>query len=134
MPPPNNSSRHRLYFAAGATGLAIVSIVWFTWWNRPPQMGADEGVFATVDALFTAVTGRDEKLLVDCERRLHTLKDVDKLPSDASAHLDNIIGKARAGRWESAAQALYDFMRAQRRDGTHEHAKSTKRRSNSSQR
>ena len=73
MPPPNNSSRHRLYFAAGATGLAIVSIVWFTWWNRPPQMGADEGVFATVDALFTAVRARDERLIGQCEQRLDGL-------------------------------------------------------------
>ena len=29
--------------------------------GRPPQMGADEQVFRTVDALFTAVTARDEK-------------------------------------------------------------------------
>jgi hypothetical protein len=102
--------------AAGVAGLAL--LVWlFLWWSKPPQMGADEEVGKNVDALFTAVTARDEKLLADCERRLLTLKDAGKLPLEASAYLDNIISKARAGRWESAAQLLYDFMRAQRREG-----------------
>jgi hypothetical protein len=96
--------------------------VWLVlWWNRPPQMGADEQVFRAVDALFTAATARDERLLADCERRLLALKGAGKLPPDACAYLDNIISKARAGRWEPAAQSLYDFMRVQRREGVHEH-------------
>jgi hypothetical protein len=84
-------------------------------------MGADEEVSKTVDALFTAVTARDEKLLADCERRLLAFKGAGKLPLEASGYLDNIISKARAGRWEPAAQSLYDFMRAQRREGTQNH-------------
>ena len=51
-------------------------------------MGADEEVFTTVDALFTAVTAHDEKLLGDCEQRLHAYRDAGKLPGDAADYLD----------------------------------------------
>jgi hypothetical protein len=116
-----------------SAGVAVAALVWLFlwWWSRPPQMGADEEVCKTVDALFTAVTARDEKRLADCERRLLTLKDTGKLPLETSAYLDNIISKARAGRWEPAAHTLYDFVRAQQREVPHEHAKKEKIRSNS---
>lgn len=109
-----SSTRRAPIVAAGVAALAIFVGLFIWWWSRPPQMGTDAEVFRTVDALFTAVTSRDEKRLADCERRLLTLRDAGKLPPGASTYLDNIIHKARAGRWESAAQSLYDFMRAQR--------------------
>ena len=74
--------------AAGIAGLAVLAGLFIWWWSRPPQMGADEEVSRTVDALFTAVTARDEKLLADCERRLLSLKNAEKLPPEASAYLD----------------------------------------------
>jgi hypothetical protein len=85
--------------------------------GKPPQMGSDEETFATVDALFTAVTARDVQKLAECERRLHELRDAGKLPKDAAEHLDGIMRKARGGGWESAAERLYAFMREQRREG-----------------
>jgi hypothetical protein len=85
--------------------------------GKPPQMGGDEEAFATVDALFTAVTARDVQKLAECERRLHELRDAGKLPKDAAEHLDGIVRKARGGGWESAAERLYAFMREQRREG-----------------
>jgi hypothetical protein len=106
--------------AVGVVTLAVLLVGWFVWWTKPPQMGADAGVFASVDALFTAVTARDEKLLAQCEQRLHSLKAAGKCPIEASDYLDDIIHKSRAGRWESAAERLYEFMRAQRRDGSRE--------------
>ncbi|HEY7424618.1 MAG TPA: hypothetical protein VH682_10350 [Gemmataceae bacterium] len=111
-----------------ATVVLVGLFIW--WWSRPPQMGNDEEVAKAVDALFTAVTARDEKLLGNCERRLLALKDAGKLPPEASTFLDNIISKARAGRWESAAQSLYDFVRAQRREGPHEPRRKEKSLSN----
>jgi hypothetical protein len=86
-------------------------------WGRPPQMGADEETFAAVDALYTAVTARDERLLAQCETRLHAARAEGNLPPAAAVHLDGVIARARAGRWESAAQRLYDFMKAQKREG-----------------
>jgi hypothetical protein len=96
---------------AAAVVLLLVSL------RRPPQMGADEEVFRGVDALFTAVTARDEQLLARCEQRLHAFRDAGKIPPEASAYLDDVIARARRGRWQSAAERLYDFMKAQRREG-----------------
>jgi hypothetical protein len=89
-------------------------------------MGADPEVFKTVDALFTAVTSRDEKRLAECEQRLFALIDAGKVPPAASAYLGQVIGTARAGRWESATQTLYDFMRAQRREGREDNPSTNK--------
>jgi hypothetical protein len=80
-------------------------------------MGTDEEAFKTVDALFTAITARDRDLLARCESRLDAARNAGRLPPEAADHLAGIIKEARAGRWESAAQRLYDFMKAQRRDG-----------------
>jgi hypothetical protein len=112
-----SSSTRRAVVAAALVGLAALLVCWLVWRTRPPQMGADEEAFATVDALFTAVTARDEKRLGHCERRLGALKEAGKLPGDASDFLDDIIKTARDGRWEAAAGRLYSFMRAQRREG-----------------
>jgi hypothetical protein len=95
--------------------LALALGAGFLGCRRTPQLGADEEVFRTVDALFTAVTARDEKLLEECERRLHGYRDAGRLPRGAARELDRVIARARAGRWQSAAERLYDFMRAQRR-------------------
>jgi hypothetical protein len=80
-------------------------------------MGADADVFATVDALFTALTAQDEKLLSQSEQRLRILSEAGKLPPQAASYLDGVIEKARGGSWQSAAETLYAFMKAQRREG-----------------
>src|SRR4051794_9010589 len=97
-----SSTTRRAALAAGVLGLAFLLACWLVWRGRPPQMGADEDVFKTADALFTAVTARDGKLLGDCEQRLQALKSAGKLPGDAADYLDGVIKKARDGRWESA--------------------------------
>ena len=85
--------------------------------RTPPQMGPDDEVFNTVDALFTAVTARDEKHLAACKARLVTYREAGKLPKPSAEYLDDVIAKAHNGGWETAAKWLYDFMLAQRRDG-----------------
>ena len=110
-------SRQRvaLFALGGLAALAAVALIIFL--RRPPQMGPDEEVFKTVDALFTAVSSQDEKRLADCEQRLAAHKAAGKLPKGAADYLDGVVATARRGRWESAAQSLYDFMLAQRREG-----------------
>lgn len=95
--------------------IAVAAIVYFAW-RRPPQMGADAEVFRAVDALYTAVTARDERLLGQCEKRLNGLRHAGKLPSAAGDHLAGIIAMARQGSWQPAAEQLYRFMSAQRRE------------------
>ena len=107
--------------ASGAFRVGVAVILGLTAMGcGKPQLGADDEVFKTVDALFTAVSARDEKLLGQCEERLNAGRAAGTLPADAADYLDGIVAKARAGRWESAAQKLYDFMKAQQRVRTHD--------------
>jgi len=112
------TSPGRSWSIRAALALSIVGGVGLIIWalRSPPQMGADEEVFSNVDALFTAVTARNEALLDACERRLRDLSEAAKLPADANEYLTGIIQTARAGKWQPAAEKLYRFMSVQRRD------------------
>src|SRR5207248_7691198 len=109
--------RRRLVLGAVAVLVAVGVGIVLIGQRRPPQMGADEHVFHTVDALYTAVKSQDLARLADCERRLHGYREAGALPSAAAARLDGVIGTAKSGSWQSAAESLYDFMLGQRRDG-----------------
>ena len=121
-PPPPSLTPRQLSIGIGMISLLLIGVA--IYWLRPtPQLGADEEVFRTVDALFTAVTGRNDKALFQCEKRLRVYREAGKLPTPAADTLDAVITQARSGRWEPAAARLYDFMRAQRGDGPREPAK-----------
>ena len=107
-----------LVFGLIGTAVAVIAVGLYFAFSRPPQMGTSEEVFDTVDALYTAVRGRDEKRLTECAKRLTGYREAGKLPAAAADALDAIIRRARGGSWESAAERLYEFMLAQRRDGT----------------
>jgi hypothetical protein len=81
--------------------------------GKPPQIGSDEEAHKSIDALFTAVTARDATQLDRCEARLNDLHAQGKLPTAAHEALTGIIGKARGGKWESAAERLYEFIKGQ---------------------
>ena len=118
---PTEPRRRRAVFLLAALVLLAGGSVLYAYLSRPPQMGASEEVFHTVDALYTAVRGRDEKQLGDCERRLARYRESGALPAAAAESLAGIIGTARGGDWQPAAEKLYDFMLAQRRDGVVAH-------------
>jgi hypothetical protein len=99
---------------AGGGLLVIAALLIFWSFRAPPQMGRDEEVIRTMDALFTAVTGRNETELAQCEARLHASRDAGQLPPAAAQRVDGLIAQARAGGWEEAARGLYAFIRAQR--------------------
>jgi hypothetical protein len=90
-------------------------VVW--WFRAPPQIGGDDDVFLTVDALFTAITARDEKLLGASQARLATYQAAGKLPDAAARELDRLAVQAKSGDWRGAAERLYAFMQGQRREG-----------------
>jgi hypothetical protein len=115
-------SRERVagYVLVGLVAVAALGVL-IAYLGRPPQMGADEEVFRTVDALYTAVRAKDTQRLAECEARLHGHRDAGKLPASSAEFLDAVIAKARAGKWESATESLYEFMLAQRRDGADGH-------------
>jgi hypothetical protein len=110
----NDDNRRPLTIAAGIAALAVAG--WMIWNNLPPaqlDLG-DEQVFNTVDALFTALTSRDEKRLSDCERRIRAFNDDGKISESVDASLTAIIQQAEDGQWEPASKKLYDFMLGQR--------------------
>lgn len=112
----SNAARYAVFGLIGVAVL-VVGVGLFFYFSRPPQMGTSEEVFHAVDALYTAVRSQDEKRLAACERQLAGYRAAGKLPADAADALDRIIRRARGGAWESAAERLYEFMLAQRRDG-----------------
>ncbi len=107
------TTRNRMAPRAAVAVLAVLGAIWFFGRWDPPQIGSDQEAVRSVNALFTAVTARDDKLLGECEHRLHALKDAGKLPDKSSAFLNGVIIEARDHGWESAAQALYDFIKGQ---------------------
>ena len=82
--------------------------------GSPPQIGADKETFRAVDALYTAVSLREQALVARCESRLAQLRDAGKLPVAASDALTSIINEARNGQWEPAQARLARFMEGQR--------------------
>ena len=109
-------SRRLVLILCGLTAIVAV-VVLLQSLRSPPQIGTDEEVFATVDALFTALTSRDDSRLDDCEERLLAFREAEQMPEKAADHLDSVIQQARSGDWEPAAKRLYDFMYRQRREG-----------------
>lgn len=103
----------RRTITAAALFLLIMAIFWGC--GRPPQIGADKDAFKAVDALYTAVSLRDSKLLDRCEQSLRDLKSQGKLPETAARSLDAIVAEARGGKWEDAQTRLGHFMRGQTR-------------------
>jgi len=119
----NNVTAQRVAAAVlgGLVLLAVIAVLLSL--RTPPQMGPDAEVFETVDALYTAVRNRDEPRLTQCEAKLAGHRAAGKLPRPAADRLAAIVAEARAGDWRPAAERLYDFMLAQRRDGAEAPAK-----------
>lgn len=117
----------RNIWIGSAGGLAVAAVVLVWWWSRPPQMGNDSELMETVDALFTAVSSRDQKRLAQCEKRLAMHKNEGNVTPEAARWLETEISRARSGEWKAASERLYAFMLAQRRDGAHEHKKIAKK-------
>lgn len=105
----------RVWLLAGAMVLFGGYYAWSKW-DRTPQIGTDEAVFNTVDALFTAVTTKDTKRLEQCASRLAEYRRAGRLPEASAELLDSIIAEARKGGWKPAAERLYDVMLSQRRE------------------
>ena len=109
------SGRRLVQILCGLVAVAVI-VFFVQKFRAPPQIGTDEEAFATVDALFTALTSRDRVRLDTCDARLRVLRDENQLPPKAADHLDAVIQQARSGQWEPSAKRLYDFMYQQRRD------------------
>src|SRR5436190_16261658 len=100
------TNRNKIALTVLGILIVVVSVrVWFGLRSQP-QLPASDEVFKTVDALFTAVTARDEQRLAACEERLNRFLSGGDLPASAAKRLNSVIATARAGQWEPAAHKL----------------------------
>ena len=83
--------------------------------RRVPQVLGDEAVFNEVDALYTAVTSKRRDLLSNCRERLSKLHQEQRLSQPGFNELCAVIKLAESDKWSDAAERLYAFMRAQRK-------------------
>jgi hypothetical protein len=109
--------RNRLSALVLAITIFAAGILLVRYLKSPAQLGEDERVMKTVDALFTAITSKDSQQLSNCEDRLEQFVDEGDLAPNAGNALAVLIDQARDGQWESSARKLYDFILAQRRGG-----------------
>jgi hypothetical protein len=102
---------------AAAGGGLLLFVLWYIGWSRPPQVGGNKESLKVVEALYTAVSSHNLERLAQCEEQLRTLRDDGKLPRPPADYLDGLIRTARGGNWRGATRKIFDFMRAQRREG-----------------
>jgi hypothetical protein len=100
--------------AAAAVASLIVALSLSGCW-APPQIGPDRDTFKAVDALYTAISLRDPKLVENCASRLKELRAAGKVPEAAFLTLDSIILEASEGHWEPSQERLAVFMEGQER-------------------
>jgi hypothetical protein len=81
----------------------------------PAQIGGDDASFKAVDALYTAVSLREVKLVDQCQATLKKLREAGSLGESPSEALEAIIVEAKGGAWEDAQTRLARFMEGQRR-------------------
>lgn len=113
--------RNRIAIAIFAVLVLAAAVILYFGLRPPAQMDASDETFKTVDALYTAIRNEDEARLAECEARLLASNEAGKLPDPAWKTLNAIIAKARSGKWRPAAEALYEFMKGQKREGASEH-------------
>lgn len=95
--------------------LMVLSTIAFWGCGQPPQWGESEAAFKAADALWTAVTSRDEQLLAACDDNLRSLGEAGGLPPESREYLQDVITTARGGDWDTARARLKKMIKAQRR-------------------
>jgi len=83
--------------------------------GAPAQIGPDPEVFKAVDALYTAISLRETKLVDSCLEKLKEHRAAGKLPEGAFSALEAMIEEGKGGAWEDAQTRLSRFMEGQRR-------------------
>jgi hypothetical protein len=82
--------------------------------GRAPSIGPDREAFTTIDALFTAMSLKDQAQLDRNAATIEKLHESGRLPDAAHDALAAMIAEARAGQWEPATKHLRAFMLDQR--------------------
>lgn len=111
---PSSAGSRYLVAVIGVVTILLIGLTYWAWTDTP-QLADDDDVYASLDALFTAVTARREPLIVNCESKLVVLHSEGKIPEQAWTRISHVIELAKAGQWESSARELYRFIERQKR-------------------
>lgn len=111
--PQTLGSRRSVVAIIGIVSILIGGLAYWRWADTP-QLAADGDVYASLDALFTAVTSRRESLVANCESKLVAMHSEGRIPEPAWQRIAHVIELAKAGQWESAASDLYAFIERQK--------------------
>ena len=96
----------------GAVAILLCGLTYWAWTDTP-QLKADGDVYASLDALFTAVTARRESLVANCESKLAVLHSEGKIPEQAWKRISHVIELTRSREGEIAVKAPYTFIERQ---------------------
>jgi hypothetical protein len=107
--PVNSKIRNRLSFGALATALLLPGC------GNPPQLGSDQQLWSTTDALWTAVSSRRSELVSKAAVKLEELNAVGALNDEAHKSLNEVIALTKAGDWAEARKDLRAFIEGQQR-------------------
>lgn len=110
--PSTLADRKSIVAIIGVVAVLLAGLAYWAW-TETPQLKADSDVYASLDALFTAVTARRESLVTNCESKLLMLHREGKIPKQAWKRISHIIETTKADQWESAAEDLYSFIEDQ---------------------
>lgn len=111
--PKPAGDRKTLVAVIGIVASLLVALAYWAW-TDVPQLEDDSDVYASLDALFTAVTARREVLVVNCESRLAALHSEGRIPKQAWTRIRHVIELAKSAKWESSATELYLFIERQK--------------------
>jgi hypothetical protein len=107
-------NRARLRRLIGAVVLLTVplAVVWWPGCRQYPPVTSREAL-KVVQLLNSASNTKVPKRLADAERRLADLDRQGKLSPGEKAGFENIVGLAKAGKWEDAERAAFQFAQDQ---------------------
>jgi hypothetical protein len=98
---------------ASACAIVLICAMSVAGCQKTPQLGNEECLGAA-DALWTAITAKDQSLVDQSEQVLKQLHAESKLTAEALDHLQEVIATARGGDWDGARGDLKSFVRGQR--------------------
>ncbi len=102
-----NADRRWTLWIAFTLALSVGAGIWF-WSGRAPTMEARDNRRA-VDALLTAITMKNSRLLEAGIRRAQERRQAAQLTEDQFAGMVSFASKARAGDWFGAEKDGYAF-------------------------
>lgn len=118
MPSRTHASQPRparLFFIGSGTAAILLLGGWaWHYYSTPPPLQASPQAAKTLDAMFTALTSRDQKNLSACIERIEQYSQQGMLATRAAAELRSCNDLATAGSWEQAAERLYWVIYEQR--------------------